>query len=103
MTERQPTPPPPIRGWVREFGGIEPEGENPLDAGLRALREAMAIPPDQRRAAWALLAADALLTWAVEDATASADPGTALETVLHAAQLPGDPAPPGRLPRRKDP
>jgi hypothetical protein len=85
---RHPAPPRPLLAWVAEFGGTESDPGEPLAAGVRALRTAMATAPDERRAAWALLAADALLTWAVEDAADAPDPRGALETVLRGAQLP---------------
>ncbi len=53
-----------------------------LRAGLVALREALSIPVEAREGAHALLAADALLTWAVEDAAHAEDPETALLAVL---------------------
>jgi len=84
---RHPAPPKPLLDWVEEYGGVGPDGADSLAAGIRALRGAMATPPNERRAAWALLAADALLTWAVEDAADASDPGATLEAVLRGAQL----------------
>jgi hypothetical protein len=90
---RHPAPPGRLLAWVGEFGGTGAHVGDPLPAGIRALRAAMATAPHDRRAAAALLAADALLTWAVEDAADAPDPGAALEAVLREAQLPDADAP----------
>lgn len=84
---RHPAPPRPLLEWVAEFGGIGPDEGETMAAGIRALRAAMATAPHERRAAWALLAADALLTWAVEDAADAPDPGAALEAILRGTRL----------------
>jgi hypothetical protein len=83
---RVPTPPEPVPTWVREFGGTTPEAEprELLNAGLRALRAALALPASDRQSAHALLAADALFSWAVEDAAASSEPEAALASILEA-------------------
>ncbi len=51
-------------------------------AGTAALAEAIALPPGERDAAFRLLAADALLTWACEAAAGAPDPRAMLERVL---------------------
>lgn len=69
---------------------IERWAERPLDvpvaelteAGLRALRAALKLPPEDRGTAQALLAADASLTAAVERSADSDDPGKALSELL---------------------
>ncbi len=81
---RTPTPPEPLVDWVRRFGQVEPDVGGPeLEEGaLRALEAALERPGRNREGAFALLAADALLTWACEDAVGSADPETELLDLL---------------------
>lgn len=84
MSERRPPPPAALASWVRRFGDTEVEarGEVLLQGALRALEAAMDRPGRDRDGAFALLAADALLTWACEDAACSADPETELSGIL---------------------
>jgi hypothetical protein len=51
-------------------------------AGSQELGEALRLPAGDRSAAYRLLAADALVTWACEAAAGSPDPTMALEEVL---------------------
>lgn len=81
---RTPPPPAAVLAWVRRYGGVDVSPPAPVEAGQRALATALRLPADDREAAWALLAADALLTWAVEDAADAPDPGTTLEALLEA-------------------
>ncbi len=69
--------------WIRRFGAAGP-GESASDAGLRALEASLERPGRDREGAWALLAADALLTEACEEAVARAveDPEERLEALL---------------------
>ena len=53
-----------------------------LKAARTALQASLRLPPDAREAAWALLAADALLTWGVESAANAPDPEVAIQHVL---------------------
>jgi hypothetical protein len=92
ITGRTPPPPPPVVAWVERFGSSAPGATTLRQRGARALAAALDTPSGSREAAWALLAADALLTWAVEDAADAPDPATELEGVLRSAQAPrGEP------------
>ncbi len=84
MNPRQPPTPEVVRGWIRRWAGVEPEAApRELVAGaLRALDQAVDRPGRDREAAEALLAADALLTWAMEDAADAPDPQGALREIL---------------------
>ncbi len=88
MTARPRTPVPPaeVVAWVAEFGGCSPEasGEALREGALRALRAALERPGRSREGAHALLAADGLLTWAVEDAAEEDDPAASLRILLAA-------------------
>jgi len=88
ITERTPPPPAPVVAWVERFGSAAPGVSCLCDRGARALAAALDTPSGKREAAWALLAADALLTWAVEDAADAPDPAAALDRVLRSAQAP---------------
>jgi hypothetical protein len=83
---RTPAPPEVVCAWVERYGGVSPQaaGAELAVGGVRALREALRTPPGDREAAWALLAADALFTWAVEEAADAEDPGEVLAAVLDA-------------------
>lgn len=73
-----------LRHWILSFGSCPfpvPESEI-LHAAQRALGEALERAPEDRTAAWALLAADALLTWGVEAAADAEVPTEALALVL---------------------
>lgn len=82
-----PSAPGPLAEWIRRFGGVEP-GDGGLgsgelaDGGLRALREALARPGRDREGAYALLAADALLTRAARELAGEEDPETVLEGLI---------------------
>jgi hypothetical protein len=76
-----PELPGPLADWIAQFGGVEqPEGDPPAaaEAALRALREALARPGRNREGAFALLAADALLTEASRGILEAEDPEEAL-------------------------
>jgi hypothetical protein len=73
-----------LQRWIMTFGGTAfpvPEAHLP-DAVRQALTAALSLPSEEREAAWALLAADALLTWGVEAAAEATDPANALQEVL---------------------
>lgn len=53
-----------------------------VERALSALSQARGRPPDERAAAYRLLAADAYLTYACEAAAGSEDPGAVLERIL---------------------
>jgi hypothetical protein len=73
-----------LQEWVASFGGVsDPVGDaRLLEAAKNALGAALRLPPEAREAAWALLAADALLTWGVEAAASAPDPEAAMARVL---------------------
>lgn len=81
---RKPVPPDALVDWVRRFGQVEPDVHGPelVEGALRALAAALERPGRHREGAFALLAADALLTWACEDAVRAADPETVLLDLL---------------------
>ena len=81
---RRPAPPPAVEEWARRFGGtsLEARGEPLVEAAAAALGHALAHPGRSREAAYALLAADALLTGACEDAAEAADPEAELRELL---------------------
>ena len=56
--------------------------ENLAELGGRAIQEALSLPGRDRRAAFQLLAGDALLTYACEAAAEVAEPGPFLEGLL---------------------
>jgi ABC-type Fe3+ transport system permease subunit len=73
-----------LQQWIQSFAGVD---LNSLAARLpeatrNALQASLRLPPDAREAAWALLAADALLTWGVEAAAQAPDPEVAIQQVL---------------------
>ena len=79
--------PPPLRveAWMERFGGRRQEIETHdtlLGAGTEALRQALMRPGRDREGAYALLAADALVTRAVGRAVEAADPEDALRALL---------------------
>jgi hypothetical protein len=76
---------------MARFGGVRLDavGEPLAAAAFRALREAAERPGRSREGAFALLAADALLTYAVEEAADAPDPGRALEDLLLAVAAEG--------------
>jgi hypothetical protein len=84
MTGREDPPPEVVEAWVRRWAGTgtDARGEALLDGATRALEAALARPGRNREGAEALLAADALLTWAVEDAAATDDVDGELEGIL---------------------
>ena len=84
MKGREPAPPEVVREWLQRWAGVTPEATSAeaVDAAARALAAALARPGRNREAAEALLAADALLTYAVEDAADASDPESALGALL---------------------
>lgn len=81
---REPPPPAEVAAWMSHFGGAPGDaGVNELTAAaLRALREALRRPGRDREGALALLAADGLLTYVVEDLASSTDPERAWSALL---------------------
>lgn len=73
-----------LGAWIERFGGAAAaEGaEGATEAALRALREALERPGRDREGAYALLAADALLTEAAEKLLAADDPDGALRALV---------------------
>jgi rubrerythrin len=84
VSERIPPPPELVREWIRRWAGATPEAAPPesVDAAVQALHAALDRTGRRRETAEALLAADALLTYAVEDAAAAPDPESALDALL---------------------
>jgi hypothetical protein len=76
-----PAAPDPLMDWMRRFGGVEPAGagaHETAEAALRALGEALSRPGRDREGAYALLAADALLTDAARGLAGGHDPESGL-------------------------
>jgi hypothetical protein len=74
-----------LEQWIRRFAGLEGKDGDADDlaaGGIRALREALARPGRDREGAYALLAADALLTRAAEAALDDPDPEAALRDLM---------------------
>lgn len=80
-----PELPGPLADWIGRFGGLEHMEGDPhteAEAALRALREALARPGRDREGAFALLAADALLTEASRGLLEAEDPEGALIALM---------------------
>lgn len=88
MSGRQPPPPRPVEEWAHEHAGVglAARGEALVDGAVRAIEAALARPGRDRDGAFALLAADALLTYACEDAAADPDPEASLMEILSRVQ-----------------
>ncbi|MSR22678.1 MAG: hypothetical protein EXR92_03910 [Gemmatimonadetes bacterium] len=76
--------PPEVLEWIDRYGRVRLDGSAPELArgAIQALREALARPGRVREAAYALLAADGLLTQAVEAGLEDEDPETAFHAIL---------------------
>jgi len=77
--------PDPLQRWMEAYGGRPPgstSAEVLLSAGLQALQSALENPGRTRESAFALLAADALLTEAVGHAAEALDPEAEFRTIL---------------------
>lgn len=68
-----------LRHWVRDR--LDGPGDTAA-RGLMALDRARALPGTEREGAWWLLAADALLTTAADEALDAEDPETALGRLI---------------------
>jgi len=79
FADRIPPPPPDVVEWMEQFGGEE---ATVVEGALRALEATLDRPGRNREGAYALLAADGLLTYAVEDAARAEDPETTLREIL---------------------
>jgi hypothetical protein len=88
---RDPVPPPELVDWIERWGGAGVGGDLPrLREGARsALLAALARSGRDRDGAYALLAADALLTYALEDGAATGDPEGEFRDLLRVAGEPG--------------
>ena len=87
MTPDSPSPrrvPPELVEWMKRFGGMagDTEQQDFGEAALRALKVSLARPGRDREAAYALLAADGLMTQAVERLAASEDPEAGLRALV---------------------
>ena len=69
---------------MKRFGGMagDTEQQDFGEAALRALKVSLARPGRDREAAYALLAADGLMTQAVERLAASEDPEAGLRALV---------------------
>lgn len=76
--------PPELAAWIERYGGISPGvgTEAPVEGARRALGAALAGELRSRQTAYALLAADGLITSAVEDMAGDEDPSAAFLTLL---------------------
>jgi hypothetical protein len=81
--------PPELDAWIRRYGetahggtGADARGHALLDGAMRALEEAVRRPGRDRDGAHALLAADALLTRACEEAAEAEGPEQRLLAIL---------------------
>ncbi len=86
MTPKQPSLdaiPPELVEWMERYrrsGGAEPE--DLVEAALRALDASLARPGRNREAAFALLAADGLMTSALEQLASSENPEMEMRTLI---------------------
>lgn len=74
-----------LEEWIRRFGEEDGRPDKPstsADAGLRALEAALERTGRSREGAFALLAADALLTSAARDCVDRQDPAEGLRELL---------------------
>lgn len=76
--------PPEVREWMEQYGRVPLDGSAPeLTRGaVRALREALGRPGRVREGAYALLAADGLLTYTIEACLNEEDPEAGLRDIL---------------------
>ncbi len=76
--------PPELIKWMERFGGSvgDAEPEALAKEALRALEAALSQPGRNRDAAFALLAADGLMTRAVEQLALAADPEAGLRALI---------------------
>lgn len=81
LDRRSPPPPDDLAKSVREAVAQSP-GETLFDAASRSLRSARSAPGRVRESAFALLTADALITYACEEALEADDPQAELATLL---------------------
>lgn len=77
--------------WIERFGGarLESGGEALTEAALRALDHAIARPGRERETAFALLAADALMTAAVECLAEADDPEARMRELVERLAIGG--------------
>lgn len=70
--------------WVERWSGrsLDASASELIEAGCRGLDAALALPDGDRRAAHALLAADASLTAAVEQLADDPDPAGGLRAMI---------------------
>ena len=76
--------PPELVEWMKRFGGMagKAEPQELGEAALRALKVSLARPGRDQEAAYALLAADGLMTYAVERVAAAEDPEVGLRALV---------------------
>lgn len=89
LATRMPPAPDELKAWLEvSDGGANPDGEmtslpgSLVVSGLAHLDEAVAMPGRDREAAYKLLAADALITYACEAASEAVDVQAVLDEVL---------------------
>lgn len=75
---------PELAAWMERYGRVTPEADLPalIEGAQRALRTALAGESRSRETAFALLAADGLITSAVENLAEDADPAGAFRALL---------------------
>ena len=88
ISRRQPRPPEPMLRWLQQDGATgDSRGRALLGPALKALERALLNPGRIRSAAFDLLGADALLTYACEAALESRDPASAFDEILREAAV----------------
>jgi hypothetical protein len=77
-------PPEILEEWIRRYGlpAEDGSGDGVLDGAVKALHAALDRPGRNRDGAYALLAADALLTRACQEAARAGDPEAELVAIL---------------------
>jgi hypothetical protein len=75
---------PELAAWMERYGQVTPEADLPalIEGAQRALQVALSGESRSRETAFALLAADGLITSAVEHLAEDPDPGEAFRALL---------------------
>jgi hypothetical protein len=82
LREREPAPPAVFLPRLLAAGGGTSDPGSLMEGGIEAVTSALGRPGRDREAAFQLLTADALLTYACESLAGSADPGRRLRQVV---------------------
>ena len=83
LRTRNPPVPEPFLDWLLEEGGGGGPAEGPWSRGIAALDDALRSPGRVRSSAFHLLAADAWITYACEEAAQEGDTRGLLADLLH--------------------